>query len=259
MRGKNLVVRLVLAMALLSGISLTVFGGNPASAATTTLPKPPAGYVVTYSRNFTTQGIGDWIPCSASCGGHYGTATAKTVISKRFGLGIDVTGQDQWGEEESSKAVIGPNTFVQALVYIPPAKGNVAANWPGLWSYHVPGDNWPKDGEIDILEGLYGNVCATTHWGPSVAGEKSKGGGCKSHMTGWMTLSMLRTGGKVKVWYNNTFTGNAMPMPPTAVQELILQNQSYDPASSCPTCYGPYAAGTAWISRVKVYSPKAKG
>jgi hypothetical protein len=30
------------------------------------------------------------------------------------------------------------------------------ANWPALWS---TGTNWPKNGEIDILEGTHGQSC----------------------------------------------------------------------------------------------------
>ncbi len=47
---------------------------------------------------------------------------------------------------------------------------------------------------------------------------------------------MLRTGGQVEVWYNQTFIGK-IPLPTRAEQELIFQNQD-GPGDSCPRATG---------------------
>jgi hypothetical protein len=208
----------------------------------------PAGYQVTYAHDFTTAGMGDWVTQPG--------AGATVSVSPRYGLGVEVTGENQWAEVISSDAVIGPESFVQALVYIPPGPGGSTANWPALWTTGSP---WPENGEIDLLEGQGGRSCAQTHYGErqpnglASGNPVSKCGPLGSGSTGWLTVSMLRTGKQVEVWYNKAFIGK-LPLPTTAEEELIFQNQD-GPSNSCPSCNGPLVIpSTAWLSRVAVWS-----
>ena len=52
--------------------------------------------------------------------------------------------------------------FIEARVWLPAVPGSPGevANWPGVWA---DGQNWPEDGEIDIAEGIGGQVCAHFH------------------------------------------------------------------------------------------------
>ena len=50
---------------------------------------------------------------------------------------------------------------VEALVYIPPSASSAIANWPAVWT---DGQDWPADGEDDILEGLGGSACFHFHY-----------------------------------------------------------------------------------------------
>jgi hypothetical protein len=61
----------------------------------------PAGYQVTYARDFTTQGIGDWQTQPG--------ASATVSASSRFGLGVEVTGED--GPDNSCDACNGPLVY----------------------------------------------------------------------------------------------------------------------------------------------------
>ena len=47
-------------------------------------------------------------------------------------------------------------------MWLPAVPGNPGevANWPGVWP---DGQHWPEDGEIDIAEGIGGQVCAHLH------------------------------------------------------------------------------------------------
>ena len=45
--------------------------------------------------------------------------------------------------------------FMQARIWLPGQSGQII-NWPAFWT---DGQNWPKDGEIDVLEGLGGKAC----------------------------------------------------------------------------------------------------
>jgi hypothetical protein len=208
----------------------------------------PAGYQVTYAHDFTTQGMGDWVTQPK--------ARATVSISSSYGLGVEVTAEDQWAEVISSDAVLGPNSFVQGLVYIPPGPNGYTANWPALWSTGSP---WPNNGEIDMLEGQAGRSCEQTLYGElqpnghAGVSSVSNCGPLGPGSTGWLTVSVLRTGEQVEVWYDKTFIGK-VPLPTTADHELIFQNQD-GPHTSCPSCNGPLVfPSTAWLSRVAVWS-----
>jgi len=237
--------------------ALGLFSASGVSGPAVTTPpfpdsvSPPPGYQVSYAHNFTTQGMGDWVIQAG--------ASATVSVSSSFGLGVEVTGQDQWAEAVSADAVIRPNTFVQGLVYVPPGPGGYTANWPAFWTAGSP---WPESGEIDMLEGQQGRSCEQTHYGQLLSNGDASGnsvsdcGALGAASTGWLTVSMLRTGDEVEVWYNKTFIGK-VPLPTTAGEELIFQNQD-GPDDSCPACSGPLVfPSTAWLSRVAVWTPSA--
>jgi hypothetical protein len=248
-------VKAVMACVLAAGIAaLSVFsagGSNSPGLAVPRFPNSvsaPAGYQVTYAHDFTTQGMGDWVTQPG--------AGATVSVSSTYGLGVEVTAEDQWAEVISSDAVIGPNSFVQGLVYIPPGPNGRTANWPALWSTGSP---WPKNGEIDMLEGQGGRSCEQTHYGKrqpnghASGNSVSKCGPLGSSSTGWLTVSVLRTGEQVEVWYDRTLIGK-VPLPTAAKGELIFQNQD-GPKNICPSCNGPLVfPSTAWLSRVAVWS-----
>jgi hypothetical protein len=248
-------VKAVIASLIAAGVAalgfLSAGGFNRPALAAPPFPNSvsaPAGYQVTYAHDFTTQGMGDWVTQPK--------ARATVSVSPSYGLGVEVTGENQWAEVISSDAVIGPNSFAQGLVHIPPGPNGSTANWPALWSTGSP---WPNNGEIDMLEGQSGRSCAHTHYGvlrPNGLASGNSASNCGPPgpgSTGWLTVSMLRTGGQVEVWYDKTFIGK-VPLPTTADEELIFQNQD-GPADSCPSCNGPLVyPSTAWLSRVAVWS-----
>lgn len=206
-------------------------------------------------------------------------AGAQVTMSDKFGLGIGMNQTNEWAEailgngsnangNANGDYLVGPNSFIQALVYIPEGQGQSgtgaefpwgsSANWPALWT---TGENWPADGEIDALEVQHGRSCEQTHYGTS--GEQSSVSNCGplgGPSVGWTTVSILRTGETVKVWYTeagvNDYIGQ-VTLPTNAPEQLIFQNQSF--AGDCPNCFGPTLLGaksTAWISRVSVYNMK---
>lgn len=224
----------------------------PASAATypTNTPNPPAGWHQTYAHNFVTQGWGDWTVCT-DCGGAVHPTPSIVDYTKpgaEFGLGIKLTGENQWGEVWSKNNTVGPNSFVKAIVFIPKAANGEIANWPAWWTTQRP---WPSGGEIDAFEGLGGTSHFGTHYGPSASQEISSAGGSAT-VTGWVTVTFERTGGKVTTWYNNRKIGTAS-LPTATPERLVFQNRSFE-ASQCPSCFGPFVPATAYVSRVTVWS-----
>ena len=65
--------------------------------------------------------------------------------------------------------------FIEARVWLPgvPGSPGEVANWPGVWA---DGQNWPEDGEIDIAEGIGGQVCAHLHSAVNPEGIGAGGG-----------------------------------------------------------------------------------
>jgi hypothetical protein len=224
-------------------------------------PGPPVGWnTVVYSHDFTTQGNTGWTVQPG--------AGATVSNSTRFGLGIEMPEANEWAEDilgNGSDYLIGPNSFIEALVYIPAGSGSngdgttdpagSTANWPAFWT---TGNPWPNNGEIDALEGQYGRSCEQTHYGTS--GEISSASNCAdlgADSTGWLTLSILRENEHVYEWYTNGSTVipvGTVELPTTADEELIFQNQSQSGGNNF---FGPEllgSASTAWLSKVEVWT-----
>jgi beta-glucanase (GH16 family) len=119
--------------------------------------------------------------------------------------------------------------FVEARIWLP-GSGSVA-DWPSFW---LDGQNWPTDGELDVVEGLGGEACA--HWhGPTGNGQgfaPNGGTGCPSgtFAGGWHTfgadwepgivtwyydghdIGCVESSGSACGPFNSTITGDPMYM-----------------------------------------------
>jgi hypothetical protein len=207
------------------------------------ISSPPPGYVLTYSENFTqASSLGAWkIQPNAS---------ATFVLSHSYGLGVELTGTEQWGAVANTSAVIGPNSYLTALMYVPPGKGGLVANWPAFWS---TGTSWPQNGEIDILEATHGQSCFKAHYGPDAAHEVGSSG-CDND-TGWIQIVMWRSNGVVTATHNGVQVAS-IKLPVSAPESALFQNQD-GPVTQCPYCQGPLRYPvTAWLSNLKIWTLK---
>ncbi len=88
--------------------------------------------------------------------------------------------------------------FIEAKIASPGVNGALA-DWPAFWA---DGASWPKDGELDVLEGLHGQACFHFH---SPAGGP---GGCASgNFTGWHTYGAEWTASSVTYYYDGHDVG----------------------------------------------------
>ncbi|QMU76324.1 glycoside hydrolase family 16 protein [Streptacidiphilus sp. PB12-B1b] len=86
----------------------------------------------------------------------------------------------------------------EARIYLPPS-GRSIANWPAFWT---DGQNWPIDGEMDVMEGLGGSACFHFH---SLLGGP---GGCAfGDFSGWHTYGADWEPGSVTYYYDGTEVG----------------------------------------------------
>jgi beta-glucanase (GH16 family) len=123
--------------------------------------------------------------------------------------------------------------FIEARVWLPAVPGNPseAANWPDVWA---DGQSWPEDGEIDIAEGLGGDVCAHFH-GPDNPIGVGAGGptqtGCPdgTYAGGWHVFGADWEPGIVTYYYDGADIGSVTSGITSAPMFLILSYASGDP------------------------------
>ncbi|WP_327319406.1 glycoside hydrolase family 16 protein [Streptomyces sp. NBC_01235] len=116
--------------------------------------------------------------------------------------------------ESNGKAQFTYGAF-ESRIYTP-ASGTQIANWPAFWT---DGQNWPTDGEMDVMEGLGGSACY--HFHSSSGGP----GGCASgSYTGWHTYGAEWKQGSVTFYYDGKQVGQITSGITSAPMYLILNN-----------------------------------
>ena len=107
---------------------------------------------------------------------------------------------------------------MKARVYIPPA-GVEIANWPTVMTL---GQEWPQDGEDDILESLEGTVCAHFH---SLVNVDAGLGACDRYLTpGWHTVASDWEAGSVTWYYDGAEVGRITEGVTSAPMYLVIVN-----------------------------------
>ena len=104
---------------------------------------------------------------------------------------------------------------LEARVYVP-ASGTQIANWPAVWTN---GQNWPNDGEMDVMEGLSGKACFHYH---SPSG--GPGGCATGTYTGWHTFASLWEPGAVTYYYDGVQVGRITTGITMSPNYLLLDN-----------------------------------
>lgn len=137
--------------------------------------------------------------------------------------------------------------LLEARVWLPAANGapNMVANWPAVWT---DGQNWPYDGEDDIVEGLAGQVCAHFHSAAETSGVGPAGGsGCPggAYADGWHTFAANWQPGSVTYYYDGVNIGSVTTGVTSAPMFIVL---SYDAGKAYPK-----APATMKVNYVRVW------
>jgi beta-glucanase (GH16 family) len=115
------------------------------------------------------------------------------------------------------------------------------SNWPAFWA---DGQNWPADGEIDVVEGLNGQACWHFHYtggGP---------GGCATgnYAGSWHTFGADWEPNSITYYYDGAQVGQITSGVTSAPMYLILNlavDQSYGGPMQVP--------GTMRVDYVRVW------
>ena len=123
--------------------------------------------------------------------------------------------------------------LLEARVWLPAAGGNPGriADWPGVWT---DGQDWPYDGEDDVVEALGGRACAHFHSVADSGGVGAGGGsGCAdgTYAGGWHTFAADWEPGIVTYYYDGTNVGSVTTGITSAPMFVVLS----------------YAAGQAYL------------
>jgi hypothetical protein len=105
--------------------------------------------------------------------------------------------------------------FLEARIFLP-ASGSEIANWPAWWA---DGQDWPTDGEIDVIEGLGGTAAYHFH-DPS----GGPGASVPGNYTGWHTYGANWQPGSVTYYYDGVAVGSITSGITSAPMYLILEN-----------------------------------
>ncbi len=133
--------------------------------------------------------------------------------------------------------------FVQTRVWLPAATGQPGeiADWPGVWT---DGQNWPADGENDIVEGIGGQACSHFHSAVSPSGVGASRGaakrpdlsGCASgDYAGWHTFGADWEPGSVTYYYDGKNVGSVTTGITSAPMFLIIDYAAGPPFQSPST------------------------
>ncbi|MDB5163684.1 MAG: hypothetical protein JWS12_301 [Candidatus Saccharibacteria bacterium] len=113
--------------------------------------------------------------------------------------------------------------YAESEICLPAAGDGSVANWPAWWT---DGQNWPANGELDIMEGLSGHAAATWH-GPEGNGA-GKGFGNAGSLTGCHKFAANWQNGVVTSYYDGAKLGSYASTSniTSAPQYLIIENSN---------------------------------
>ncbi len=103
----------------------------------------------------------------------------------------------------------------EVYAYLPAAPDGTIANWPAIWS---DGQHWPRDGEIDTMEGLSGKACFNFHYQ-----RRSASPICPArNYIGWHTFASDWEPGSITYYYDGVQVGQITTGITSAPEYLIL-------------------------------------
>ena len=133
--------------------------------------------------------------------------------------------------------------YSEARIYIP-GTASAVQNWPAFWT---TGQDWPRTGEIDIMEGLGARVpCFTYHWGSRTNHRHKKTCPPVASAGGWNTFAAKWEPGKITVYYNGKLAATHTEGVSNSPHYVILNNGVRDD-------FGIDAPSTMLVDYVRVW------
>jgi beta-glucanase (GH16 family) len=157
-------------------------------------------------------------PVRSAEGGGYVSIEAVSQSCDGFGYASDLLSTDPVQNVKGGGFQFTYG-FMEARIYVPDNGAGGVANWPAFWA---DGQNWPMDGEIDVMEGLGGPVCSTFHYGTSAAPESSGPTCAPGDYSGWHTYGADWEPDSIAFYYDGKRIGRVTQNVTDAPMYLIL-------------------------------------
>ena len=110
--------------------------------------------------------------------------------------------------------------FMEASIWLPAQRQRII-NWPAFWA---DGQNWPTDGENDVVEGLVGGAC----WHFLYAGGDPGGCARGTFANGWHTFAADWEPKSVTYYYDGRVVGTVKSGITSAPMYLIINYATAD-------------------------------
>jgi hypothetical protein len=118
--------------------------------------------------------------------------------------------------------------FAEIRAYLP-GSGSTIDNWPAIWGN---GQNWPVDGEDDIMEG-FGSPYYHFHYLGCT--DQCEGGIVLGNFTGWHTFASDWEPGSITYYYDGVKVGQETSGITSAPMYLTLSNDIQSGATAVPS------------------------
>jgi beta-glucanase (GH16 family) len=112
--------------------------------------------------------------------------------------------------------------YIEARINLPGANGR-PENWAAFWAN---GRDWPRTGEIDVMETLGGEPRWHFHYADSSGAHRSAGSAFDliSPKTGWHTFGALWEPGRITFYYDGRAVGSVTSAVTSAPMYMILNH-----------------------------------
>lgn len=111
------------------------------------------------------------------------------------------------GANDNGYSIVSPNTYTsgifEARIFFPGASDGTIADWPAFWLSSASSDavSWPYGSEMDLAEGLAGDLCVVYHYSVEGAPVSTMPFPVTS-APGWHVITAAWTTGRWDVYYD---------------------------------------------------------
>jgi hypothetical protein len=200
-------------------------------------------------RQYSPAQLADWRPAPWPTNNRSQlTCYTHRDVSHGRDLLLNITSQPCDGRPESGawlqSRVMWRYGMYEARIYLPASASAEIANWPAFWLENP--NQWPVNGEIDVMEGLGGWDCQAVHYGPAVHKMRTTATSphCLSVRPGWHTFAVIWEPRSVTWYIDGNPTGVVSSHVPTHQMQIVLD---YTASRTQVNNRAPATMRVAWV------------